>query len=215
MNRYSFCFAILGLLFLTNPLTQIIARGGIASPEAIAMRGFMAPVTMVLMVGVAFGIVALLRTRAALIGAVLTIAGWTAGCRIMALGQLESLLQTGVTGLPADTLDRMVSAAPIVFVSIVPVGILFPLGLIVLGATLFIAAPVSRWIGVLLIIGGVLFPLGRAVHVGWAYWACDLILGVTFLLLAWRDLRHARPSASAVSVTAWHRQSAGSTSSGC
>lgn len=197
-----FCFAILGLLFLTNPLTHILARGTTASPEMIALRGFIAPVSMVLMAGMLLGIVDLLRNRAAWIGAALTIAGWTAGCRIMALGQLEALLDTGVTGVPADTLSKMFAAAPIVWVSIVPVGILFPLGLIVLGTALFIAAPVNRWIGATLAIGGVLFPLGRAVHLAWAYSACDLVLGVTFLMLAWRDVRHTQGSASAVSVPA-------------
>ena len=209
-----FCFAILGLLFLTNPLTQLIARAGSTSPEAIAIGGFLTPISMVLLAGVVLGIVELLRNRAAWIGAALTIAGWTAGCRIMTLLQLESVLKMGVPGVPSDALDKILMAAPIVWVSIVPVGLMFPLGLITLGLTLFIVAPVNRWIGALLAAAGVLFPLGRAVGLGWAFWACDLALGVTFLMLAWRDLRHARPSGAAVSVPAWHRQSAGSTSSG-
>ena len=183
-----FCFAILGLLFLTNPLTRILARATTASPEVIALRGFITPVSMLLIVGVVVGLVELLRNRAAWIGGALTIAGWTAGCRIIALGQLESLLRSGVTGVPVDTLDRMFTAAPIVWVSIVPVGILFPLGLITLGLTLFVTAPVNRWIGALLAAGGVLFPLGRAVHIGWAFSACDVILGVSFALLGWQAL---------------------------
>jgi hypothetical protein len=210
-----FCFAILGLLLLTNPLTRLIARGGGATPEAIALTGFIAPLTMVLLVGVVFGIVAMVRTRAALAGAILAIAGWTAGCRIMALGQLDALLKTGVTGVPADTLDRMFQAAPIVWLSIVPMGLLYPVGLITLGVTLLVSARERRWLGALLVLGGVLFPLGRAVQLEWAISSCDLVLGATFLLLAWRDLRHVRPSDSAVSVPAWHRQSAGPTSSGC
>jgi hypothetical protein len=210
-----FCFALLGLLYLTNPLTHLVARGGGKTPEAIALTGFITPITMVLLVGVVLGIVEMVGTRAAVAGAALTIAGWTAGCRIIALGQLEALLQTGVTGVPADTLDKMLTAAPIVWLSIVPVGLLFPIGLITLGTTLFLRAPVSRWAGALLIVGGVLFPLGRAVRLEWALSACDVVLGVTFAMLAWRDLRHVRRSGSAVSVPSWHRQSAGPTSSGC
>ncbi|HEY0159159.1 MAG TPA: hypothetical protein VGF28_17865 [Thermoanaerobaculia bacterium] len=187
-----FCFAALALLFLSNPLTHLIARGGPASPARIAASGFVVPFTMVLLVGVVFGIAELLRARAdrtGLIGGALTIAGWTVGCRIIVLGQLESLLQSGVTGVPADTLDKMFTAAPVVWLSIVPMGLMFPLGLIVLGAALVATAPVHRAIGALLVAGGVLFPVGRAVRLEWALGACDVALGLSFALLGWEVLR--------------------------
>jgi hypothetical protein len=186
-----FCFAVLALLFLANPFIHTVARIEGASPETIAITGFVAPFTMTLMVGAVFGMMHLLRRRAdraALIGAALVLTGWTVGCRIIALAQLQALLQTGVTGVPVDSLDKLLTAAPIVWVSIVPFGLLFPLGLITLGVTWLAFGPVHRWIGALLAIGGVLFPLGRAVRLEWAISSCDVVLGVTFALLGWQVL---------------------------
>jgi hypothetical protein len=47
---------------------------------------------------------------------------------------------------------------------------------------------VSRWIGVLMIVGGVLFPVGRIGGFLWAIVASDLLLGTAFALLAWQVL---------------------------
>ena len=60
--------------------------------------------------------------------------------------------------------------------SVFPIGLFFPLGLIVLGLALFRWRPVNRWLGMLLAMGGVLFPLGRAVGIQWAILACDVVL---------------------------------------
>jgi hypothetical protein len=123
---------------------------------------------------------------------VLTLMGWTVGARILALVQLERVLQGGVTGVPEDAIQRMFTAAPMVWASIIPVGLMYPIGLLILGVTLFVARPVDRWIGALLAIGGVLFPLGRAVHLPWAWWSSDLLLAAAFALLGWQVL--ARPA---------------------
>ena len=182
------CLVLLALIFLTNPLTLVVARGAQASPAVIALRGFLAPVHMALLIGSLFGITQLLRhraDRAGLTGAALALMGWTAGVRIMTLGQMESLLKSGVTGLPQDTLQKMFEPAPMVLVSIVPPGILFPIGLVTLGITLIVKRPIDWRIGVLLTAGGILFPVGRAVRLEWAVTACDLTLGVTFGLLGW------------------------------
>ena len=185
------CLVVLAVLFATNPLTRVVMRGVSTSVGSIALTGFAAPVQMALFIGSIGGITQLLRRRAdraGLIGAAMALMGWAVGIRIMALGQLESLLAIGVTGVPADTLEKMFAAAPLVWASIVPVGLIFPLGLITLGITLFVTRPVSRWIGALLIAGGILFPLGRAVRLEWAIAACDLVLGLTFALIGWQIL---------------------------
>ena len=182
------CLVLLGLFFLTNPLTMLVVRGVKASPGAIALTGFFAPLQMLLFIGGIFGITQLLRhraDRAGLTGAALTLMGWTAGARILAIGQLEALLKSGVTGLPENTLQTMFEAAPLVWASIVPVGILFPLGMTILGITLTVARPIDRRIGVLLTVGAILFPLGRAVRLAWAVTACDLVLGATFALIGY------------------------------
>jgi hypothetical protein len=56
--------------------------------------------------------------------------GWAVGIRIICIGQLESLLASGTSGVPLDAIRRMFEAAPIVFVSIVPFGLMYPIGLI-------------------------------------------------------------------------------------
>jgi hypothetical protein len=181
-------------LLLTNPLTRVLMRGGADSTGAIAASGFIAPPAMVLMIGSVFAIMHLLRERAdrrgLAFGAILLM-GWAVGIRIVVLGQIDALLENRVANVPVDALQKLFEAAPIVWVSIVPVGLLFPIGVISLGLTLAVAGPLPRWIGALMAIGGVLFPLGRAVHLEWAYSACDLILGTVLALIAWQIL--ARP----------------------
>lgn len=178
-----YCLVLLSLLLLTNPITRVVYRGDGASLNHIAATGFVAPLTMALTIGAVYAITQLLRKkadRAGLIGAALTLMGATVGSRIMVLAQLEGLLKIGGTGVPGDALEKMFNAAPIVWVSIVPVGILYPLGLMTLGTALFFARTVPRWVSLLLVLGGVLFPVGRAVGVEWAVGLSDLALGVGF-----------------------------------
>jgi hypothetical protein len=185
------CAIGLGITFLTNPITHILYRGVRDLPPAIALRGFAAPLHMAFLAGAVLGITQLLRRKAdrlGLLGAALTLMGWAVGVRILALGQLESLLSSGATGLPADTLEKMFAAAPIVWTSIVPSGLMFPIGLILLGATLAITGAVPRPIGALLALGGALFPVGRIGNVTWALVSTDLVLGVTFALIGWQIL---------------------------
>lgn len=188
----AFCCLALGLFFLTDPITRLSVRGdGPAATGTIALMGFVAPIHVALMIGAVFGITQLLRRRAdrtGLIGATLTLLGWVVASRIMVVGQLQALLANGVPGVPPDSLQRMFQHAPIVFVSIIPVGLLFPIGLIVLGITMFVARPIPRGIGALLAIGGVLFPIGRAVGHEWAIMSSDLVLGATFALIGWQVL---------------------------
>jgi hypothetical protein len=182
----------LAVFFLANPVMRWGVRGESASTGDIALMGFIAPLHVAMMVGAAIGITQLLRRKAdrtGLIGAALAIMGWVIGSRIMVVGQLQALLANGVPGVPEDALGKMFQHAPLVFVSIIPFGLLFPIGLLVLGITLFIVRPVHRGIGALLAIGGVLFPLGRAVGLEAAIIGCDVVLGVTFALLAWHFVK--------------------------
>ncbi|HYR27280.1 MAG TPA: hypothetical protein VEU30_02370 [Thermoanaerobaculia bacterium] len=185
------CLALLAILFLTNPLTGVLMRGTAKTPPTIALLGFTAPLQMILFIGAIFGITQLLRKRAdrtGLTGAAFALMGVAVGLRILALRQLEAMLEFGVTGVPADTLQKMFTAAPIIWLSIVPSGLMLPIGLIILGSALFITRPINRWIGALLAAGGILFPVGRAVGVLWAISACDLVLGVAFGRIGWQVL---------------------------
>ena len=183
------CLAALALFFLTNPFTRILVRGVATSDVMIALRGFAAPLHMVLLIGSVFGIMQILRVRAdsaGLIGGTLTLMGWTAGVRILGLGQLESLLASGGTDVPPNTLGALLGAAPLVHVSIVHMGILFPIGLITMGATIAVTGVIPRPIGVILAVGGFLFPVGRIGSLAWAFHSCDLLLGAAFALIAWQ-----------------------------
>ena len=183
--------SILGGVFLTDPLTHILRRGARESALKIAINGFAAPLHMLCLVASVIAIVQLLRHRAdriGLVGGALTVIGWSAGIRIMALGQVESMLQSGIGGVAPDTLGKMFEAAPVVWVSIVPVGILFPSGLTTLGLTLLAVGPLPRWIGAAMVLGAVLFPIGRIGQLTWAVVSCDLVLGLVFAVVAWHIL---------------------------
>ena len=182
---------ILGAIFLTDPLTHILRRGTNEGALKIAVNGFAAPLHMLCLVASVIAIVQILRHRAdriGLTGGALTLMGWAAGIRIMGLGQLESMFNSGIGGVAPDTLRKMFEAAPIVWVSIVPVGILFPSGLITLGLTLLTMGPLPRWIGATLALGAVLFPIGRIGQLTWAVVSCDLVLGLVFCSIAWQIL---------------------------
>lgn len=192
----AFCCLALGLFFLTDPVTRLSVRGdGPASTGKIAVMGFVSPLHVALMIGAVFGITQLLRRRAdraGLIGATLALIGWVIGSRIMVIGQLQALLANGVPDVPPDSLQKMFQHAPMVFVSIIPVGLLFPIGLIILGITMFVTRPnalrLHRGAGALLAIGGVLFPIGRAAGHEWAIVSSDLVLAATFALIGWQIL---------------------------
>jgi hypothetical protein len=175
-NRVSL-FGI-GLLFLSDPLTNVFFRPTTRSIAQNARAGFLAPLLMLMLVGSVIGIVQLLRSsahRAALIGAAMTIVGFSAGIRIMGMNQIRAM--------EPDAVSRIFHASPILWSSIVPTGILFPFGMITLGVTLFATRVVPRPIALTLIIGAVLFPVGRIGGLQWAVFSCDVILGAAFALL--------------------------------
>ncbi|HWW62251.1 MAG TPA: hypothetical protein VN181_12845, partial [Thermoanaerobaculia bacterium] len=179
----------LGALFVTNPVTRLMYRGTGESLSIIAMRGFVAPLHGALMAGAVVGFTHLLRRKGDRVGLVagsFVLIGLAAGIRILELGQLEGAMAAGTAGIPPDTLDRLFRAAPKLWLSIVPTGILFPIGMVLLGLTLAVTKPIPRVFGALLALGGALFPIGRIGHFPWAFLACDLILGGSFLLVGWQ-----------------------------
>ncbi|HEX9982656.1 MAG TPA: hypothetical protein VGF69_05305 [Thermoanaerobaculia bacterium] len=196
------CFG-LATSFLLNIFFGLMTRPRPLSAGTIAAVGFLAVLNVGFMIGAVCGIVHLLREKAdrlGLSGAALTLLGWVASARIMVLIQLQSLLGKGVPDVPENSIGKILESAPMVFVSIVPVGILFPLGLVILGLGIWKAGPAGRWAGLLLAMGGVLFPAGRAVGIAPAIFAADVVLATSFALLGWQMLRRwtasGEPSAS-------------------
>lgn len=178
------CTAILAATLLFNVVRSFLS-GQPTTPGEIAAVGFLAVLHAGLTIAAVFGITQLVRhksDRLGLVGAAFTLVGATVGARILAVHQLVLLAET-VPGATA-TLSTMLQSAPIVWVSIVPVGLTYPIGLITLGSALVTARPVNRWIGVLLVIAGILFPIGRAVGVDAAVYASDAVLAITYGFLS-------------------------------
>jgi hypothetical protein len=176
----------LSVAFLADTATGLMTRPASSTQTMIAVAGFLAVVNAVLMIAAVLGLSQLLRERAdvlGLAGATCALVGWAASLRITAVIHLDMLLRAGVEGVPPSALETTFKSAPALFVSVFPVGLFFPLGLIMLGLALFRWRPVNRWLGLLLALGGVLFPVGRAVGIVPAVIACDLVLAAAFAAL--------------------------------
>lgn len=181
----------LAVAFLWNMTTGFMA--GMASPsqKMIAIVGFVAALNALLMPVAILGLSQLLRgsaDRLGLLGAAFVLVGWAASTRISVLIQLDALLRAGVEGVPPSALQSIFMSAPVVWVSVFPVGLFFPLGLITLGLALFWWRPVNCLFGLLLALGGVLFPLGRAVGIDSAIIASDITLAAAFAAFGWQVL---------------------------
>lgn len=185
----------LSVSFLSNTIAERVFGSGQPSQTTIAMVGFAAVLNAALMPAAILGLSQLLRAsadRVGLLGAVFVLIGWAAATRISFVIQLHALLVAGVEGVPATALESAFNSAPAVWVSVFPVGLFFPLGLITLGVALFWWRPVNCWFGLLLALGGLLFPLGRAVGIEFAIIACNIVLGAAFAVIGWQIL--ARPA---------------------
>jgi hypothetical protein len=185
---------LIGASFLLGPLGISVTAVSASSQTMIALAGFKTLLNMVFMIAAVFGITQLLRKRAdwiGLLGAASTLIGWTVAARIGVMLQLRAVSQSGVEAISGNLTEVLRESAPAVLASIFPVGVFFPLGLITLGLALAWARPIRWWIGLLLALGGVLFPIGRAWGYFWAVVACDIILGSALILIGWQIL--ARP----------------------
>lgn len=167
---------LFGAFFAADVFVHVLRRGAADLPTNVAI-GLVAPVHLALLAVGLFGITQILRRSAdvaSLTCAALTLMGWAAGIRITTLGQIEHVQ---AVHLPA-----------ILFKTMVMPGILFPIGLLAMGITLMIARPIPRWIGALLAVGGVLFPIGRIGALPWALVSCDVILAAAFAAIGWQIL---------------------------
>lgn len=177
--------------FLSNTMTGLMTSPAAPTQTMIALAGFLSIVNSVLMTAAVLGLSQLLRARAdraGLVGAAFALTGWAASMRILTVIQLNAVAQAGVEGVPPTVFGSIFNSAPAVFVSIFPVGLFFPLGLVTLGLALFWWRPLNRWLGLLLALGGVLFPAGRAAGIAHAIIACDIVLAAAFAAIGWQIL---------------------------
>ena len=87
------------------------------------------------------------------------------------------------------------------FPALIPFGILFPVSLLLLGVGLFRTGVVPKWVGALLAIGAVLFPVGHIGESQLASHLAELLLLVPMVWLGLRSLADAEPARVAVPAT--------------
>jgi hypothetical protein len=186
------CAALLSATLLYAVAGRAATGSGSPTHAGIAVTGFLAVLHVGLTIGAVFGITQLVRRHAdrlGLTGAALTLLGATVGARIMVLVQLKALSENDPVAL--------LRTVPMVWVSVIPIGLMYPIGLILLGVALFKAR--YRTIGVLMVIGGVFFPLGRAVGIVPALYVSDAFLAVAYgwlakeMLMQWNEDHAAAP----------------------
>lgn len=187
-----FCALAMALIFLSNPFTRLLVPGGDTLPVSMAAVGFMAVLNLGLMVGALLGVTQLLRPfadRTGITGGALAMIGWTASARIMLLAQVDFVLRGEGSAATNAAITSVFETSPLVFISLIAIGLCFPIGLMILGVALFRAPQVTRWTGALVFTGGVLFPIGRAAGIGAAVLATDVVLMAAFACVGWELLR--------------------------
>lgn len=174
--------AITSGLLLFSAFTQLTASTAEPTRAQIAASGFFAVLHVGLTAAVAFAIAHLVRHKAdrlGLTGAALTILGATVGARIIAFIQL-SLLQDSAPGAVRGSMTSLLRNDTAVWASLIPIGLLYPLGIITLAVALWVARPVPRVVAVVLAIGGILFPMGRAIDIVPAVWMSDALVAIAY-----------------------------------
>lgn len=176
------CAAVLAVLLLMNAVAAATDDGSAPSRGMIAAAGFLAVLQVGLTAGAVFGITQLVRRRAdilGLVGAAFTILGATVSARIMVLIQLSMLGDDAPGGVRA-AISSVLRNEPAVFASIIPIGLTYPIGMLMLAIALFVARPVPRWVAVAFAIGALLFPMGRAVNIAPAIYLSDAALAIVY-----------------------------------
>jgi hypothetical protein len=186
------CMGVLALTLVAHAFSWMLpGNGGPATHGEIASLGFRAVLSAALHAGALIALTQLLRQHAdrlALTGAALSMMGMVVAGRIIALWQL-SLVADPASLTQSSVATKLQETAPIVWVSIVPIGLMYPLGMLLLGIALLRSRVVPRWIGALFMAGAVLFPIGRAVGVPAAVIGSDLCLGICYAALCRMVLR--------------------------
>ncbi|GAA3436165.1 hypothetical protein GCM10018954_057740 [Kutzneria kofuensis] len=70
-------------------------------------------------------------------------------------------------------------------------GPMFPAALVLTGIGLLLAREAPRWVGALVCLGGLVFPVGQILRIEWVASGVDLLLLVPFAYLAWGMVRDA------------------------
>jgi hypothetical protein len=137
----------------------------------------------------ALAVAHLLRTRAdwfGLVGAGCSLIGLMAYYGMMALYRYQELIQRGIEGVPADTMQLALKAEPRLFALTFLPALLWPLGLLILGAGLIRDRRFGAIVGCMLGLGALLSSIGRQGGVPAIVLPGDLLI---FAALAWIGVR--------------------------
>lgn len=94
---------------------------------------------------------------------------------------------TTVFGIPHQTYISTLAHYPISSgILIFWAGPLFPLSLLVLGINLIRKKATETWLGLLICLGAIVFPLGRILRIESAAHITDLLFAVPFVVIGWR-----------------------------
>lgn len=176
------CAALASVVLLLSAVTQLTAESAPPTSAELAAAGFFAVLHVGLTAGVVLGIAQLVRRKAdrlGLLGATFTILGAAVSARIIGFIQV-ALVQNGRPGAAREAMTSLLRDHTAVWASLIPIGLIYPLGMITLAVALFIARPVPRWVAVVLALGGLLFPMGRAVGIMPAIWSSDALVAIAY-----------------------------------
>lgn len=112
---------------------------------------------------------------AALWASIAAVVGLMAGSGMMTIFRLAAVVREGVAGVPVDAVSLALRSNAAVNASIFFPGVLFPVGMVVFGAALYVVRATERWVAASIALGGILFPIGHAAGVGIAALAGDVL----------------------------------------
>ena len=174
------CSMLAPLPLLAGDAMQIV--GGLGFEWTVALW-----LSFVLFVPAVFGLTYLVArggSRLGLWGGAAAFVGCMAGASMQILFRVWAVL--GEAGSP-ETIGLLRGSRKLI-VSTQMIGILFPLGLLVLAASVYRSRAASPLAALLLAAGAILFPIGRIAGVTFALLGGDLLLLAAFVMIGGRLL---------------------------
>ncbi len=184
---------IAGVSLIVAPVSMLVADA-LWFGAGMTMTGLvMWKVVFLIYLFAVLGLAHLLRPHADRLGLAagfLAFAGLMTGPSLVTLRQVHQA--TLDAGLGENTVEQIsnviVNNFPIMATSAYFTGPAFPLGLILFGIGLYRVRVVPKWAAALLILSGILYPIGRIGGILPVIFACDLVAVIAMGLIGWRIL---------------------------
>ena len=174
------CAMLAPLPLLAGDVMQVV--GGFGFEWTLALW-----LSFVLFVPAVFGVAYLVArsgSRLGLWGGAAAFVGCMAGASMQVLFRVWAVLDEA--GSP-ETIGLLQGSRKLI-VSTQMIGILFPLGLLLLAASIYRSRAASPLVALLLAAGAILFPVGRIIGVTFALLGSDVLLLAAFIMIGGRLL---------------------------